>query len=390
MRKSTAQRLAALPPYLFVEIDRRKQAAIAAGKDVISFGVGDPEHPTPGFVVDALAAAARKAEYHRYPHDRGMPAFRAGVAAWFAERYGVALDPDREVLTLIGSKEGLGHLALAVVDPGDTVLIPDPGYPVYASGTIFAGGTPMDYALHEDRGWLPDLSEIPSETARAAKLMFVNYPSNPLGATAPLSFYRELVDFAQQHELIIAQDAAYNEMYFDETDKPHSILEVEGARDCCIEFHSASKTFNMTGWRVGFAVGNADVIDALAKIKSNLDSGQFHAIQEAALAAYQGFARDEVREIRARYGERAKLMAAGLRELGFRVAEPKATFYLWAGLPDGQDAMGASSRLIEEAAIVAIPGVGFGSRGEGYVRFALTASIERCREALERMRKMDW
>lgn len=383
-----SDRIQALPPYLFVEIDRRKRAALAADKDVIDFGVGDPERPTPDFVVERLAQAARKPANHRYPHQTGSPALRKTVAAFLARRYGVELDPLSEILILIGSKEGLGHLPLALVNPGQAVLVPDPGYPVYTSATIFAGGSLHRFDLSEERGWLPDLGAIPSAASRAAVLMYVNYPSNPIGTVAPLSFYEELVRFAREYDIVVAQDAAYNEMYFHEP--PPSILQVEGAREVAIEFHSASKSFNMTGWRVAFAAGNAEVVSALARIKANLDSGQFTAIQEAAGAAFERYDCPEVARTRAVYEERVQLMTTGLRALGFRVQDPRATFYVWAGLPAGYDSMGAVSRLIEEAAIIAAPGNGFGCNGEGYIRFALTVEIERVREALERMQRMSW
>ncbi|MBI5866072.1 MAG: aminotransferase class I/II-fold pyridoxal phosphate-dependent enzyme, partial [Planctomycetes bacterium] len=287
---------------------------------------------------------------HRYPHDVGSMDYRRQISAFFQRRYGVSLDPEREVLTLIGSKEGIGHLALAVVNPGDVVLVPDPGYPVYASGTLFAGGTSYSMPLREERGFLPDLDAIPSDVAKKAVLMHINYPNNPTGAVASRDFFANVVAFAKQHDLIVSQDAAYNEMYFDESDRAPSILEIPGARDVAIEMHSLSKTFNMTGWRLGFAVGKADVLSALARIKANLDSGQFTAIQEAGAEAYEGIDRPEIHAARQTYAERARTMAAGLRDLGFRVATPRATFYVWAGTPRGLSATEVVTRLIDEAA----------------------------------------
>ncbi len=385
-----AQRLQNLPPYLFAEIDRRKRAAIAAGRDVIDFGVGDPEQPTYAYIRERMRRAIDDPANHRYPLGGGSPAFRRAIAAFFERRYGVSLSPEREILALLGSKEGLGHLTLAVVNPGETVLIPDPGYPVYHSSTLFAGGTPHAMPLTESRAWLPELESIPASVARAAKLMYLNYPNNPTGAMAPREFFERAVAFARKHEIILAHDAAYNDMYFDEGDRPLSVLQIEGAKDVAVELHSLSKTFNMTGWRVGFAVGNADVLAALAKIKANLDSGVFGAIQESAIEAYAGMHRPELGEVRALYRQRAGIMADGLGELGFRVAPPRATFYIWAGLPAGVRSMTGAARLLDEADIVCVPGVGFGAGGDGFIRFAMTVDTDRTRAAVDRMRKLQW
>jgi LL-diaminopimelate aminotransferase len=383
-------RLKALPPYLFLEIDRKKRAAIAAGRDVINFGVGDPDRPTPKFIVDRMASAIHDPLHHRYPLAQGTATLRERIAAFFRRRYGVALDANREIHALIGSKEGLGHLPLAVVNPGERVLIPDPAYPVYNAATLFAGGVPHVMDLTDARAWLPDLSAIPADVAGSAVLMFINYPNNPLGAIAPLSFYEEVVAFARKHDILVAQDAAYNEMYFDPAERPPSILQVAGAKDVCVEFHSASKTFNMTGWRTGFVVGHRDVIDALAKVKANMDSGQFGAVQEATQAAFAGYDRPELEALRAMYAERMNVMSAGLREVGFAVNPPRATFYIWARVPAGYSSMDVVTRLLDEAYIVCVPGNGFGRNGEGYVRFAMTVEIERIREALGRMRTLKW
>lgn len=385
-----AQRVTNLPPYLFVDIDRRKRAALAAGKDVINLGVGDPDKPTHSFIIERLKKAVDNPVNHRYPHDVGSLEYRRQVGAFFERRYGVALDAEREILTLIGSKEGIGHLALAVVNPGDVVLVPDPGYPVYASGTMFVGGVSHPMPLHEQNGFLPDLDAIPADVARKAVLMHINYPNNPTGAVASREFFERCVAFARKNDLIISQDAAYNEMYFDDADRAPSILEIPGAKDVAIEMHSLSKTFNMTGWRLGFAVGNPDVLAALAKIKANLDSGQFTAIQEAGADAFAGIERPEILAARRMYAERARTMAAGLRDLGFRVRDPRATFYVWAGIPKGYDSMGVVTKLIDEAAIVSVPGNGFGRAGEGYVRFAMTADVDRIKMALGRMRELKW
>lgn len=384
-----SERIRQLPPYLFVEIDRKKRAALAAGRDVIDFGVGDPDRPTPSFIVDTLREAAGNTDHHRYPLGIGSLGYRQAIAEFFQQRYGVSLDPAHEIIALIGSKEGLAHLALACVNPGDIVLTPDPAYPVYVSGTIFAGGRPYILPLTEERGWLPDLSAIPSEIAKAARLLFINYPNNPTGAVAPRGFFEDVVAFAKQHDVVVASDAAYNEMYFT-GERPQSILEIPGAKDVAIELHSASKSFNMTGWRIGFAAGNRDVLAALARIKANLDSGQFGAIQEAAAAGYAGFERAEVIESRRVLAERCRVMAEGLSGLGFRAPPPRATFYVWAGTPTGYNGVEVVHRLLEESAIVCVPGVGFGKNGEGYVRFAMTVEIDRVKLALSRLRELRW
>ncbi len=381
-------RLQALPPYLFVDIDRKRRAALAAGKDVISFGVGDPDLPTHAFIIERLQQAATDPANHRYPHDVGSPAFRRAAAAFFARRYGVSLDAERELLTLIGTKEGLGHLALAVVNPGRVVLTPDPGYPVYRSATLFAGGEPVVLPLQESRDWQPDFSTIPSDVARRAALLYLNYPNNPTGAPGSKAVLADAIAFCREHDIVFCHDAAYNEMCFDEP--CHSALEIPGARDVCIELHSLSKTFNMTGWRLGFAAGNADVLAALARIKANLDSGQFTAIQEAGAAALDGVERPEVLEARGTYARRARLLAEGLTQLGFRVRPPRATFYVWAGVPAGLDGMQVATRLLDEASVVCIPGLGFGEQGAGFVRFAVTVDEARIRQALDRVRSLRW
>lgn len=382
-------RLRALPPYLFVEIDRKKRAALAAGKDVINFGVGDPDQPTHDFIIDRLATSMRHAPHHRYPADKGPLEFREAIVTFFRRRYGVELDVEREIHPLIGTKEGLGHLPLAVVNPGRSVLIPDPAYPVYRAATLFAGGVPRTMPLTQPRGWLPDFSAIPSDALKNAVLLFVNYPNNPTGAVATREFYEQTVAFARRHNLIVASDAAYNEMGFGDF-RPPSILEIAGAKDVAIEFHSLSKTFNMTGWRLGFAVGNPDVVAALAKVKANVDSGQFGAIQDAGATAIAGIDRPEIEQTRRMYCERARVLCGGLKELGFDVSIPKATFYVWAGVPKGYDAMSMAGKLLDEAAVVCIPGTGFGDGGQGYVRFALTVDIERTRMAIERLRALKW
>jgi len=381
-----ADRLNALPPYLFLEIDRKKRAALAAGVDVIDLGVGDPDKPTPGFVVEAMQRAVADPANHRYPFDTGVPEFRRQTAAWFAQRFGVELDWQTELITIIGSKEGLGHLPLAVLNPGDCALVPQPGYPVYSAATLFAGGMPFIMDLREERNWLPDLDAIPADIRRKARLMYLNYPNNPTAAVAPREFFEKAVAFARENDILIAQDAAYSELYYGR--RPMSILQIPGAKDVAIEFHSLSKTFNMTGWRLGFAVGNADALAALAKVKSNLDSGQFNSIQWAGVEAYRGIDRIEVRAMQDLYAERRDILVEGLQKIGCRVRRPEATFYVWGACPKGYDSMTFAARVLEEAAVVLIPGVGFGRAGEGYFRAALTTDADRIREAVARLAKL--
>lgn len=393
MAKWWADRLGELPPYLFVEIDRRKRDAVAAGRDIIDFGVGDPDLPTHDFIVERMTAALRRPANHRYALGAGSLEFRKAAAVYFQARFGVSLDPQSEIIALIGSKEGLGHLPTAVVNPGDTVLIPDPGYPVYVGGTIFAGGKCHMMALTEERGWLPDLDAIPAEVCRGARLMFLNYPNNPTSACASPAFFERAVAFAKKHDLLLAQDAAYADLFLDDDHRPHSILEIPEAKDTAVEFHSLSKTFNMTGWRVGFAVGNRDALAALAKVKNNVDSGVFGAVQEAAIEALQRIDDPSiVRQIGPGgiYARRRDALVGGLRNAGWSVTPPHATFYVWTRCPKGLDSMTAASRVLAEANVVAIPGVGFGACGEGYLRFALTVDEARIRDAVLRIAGIRW
>jgi len=381
-----AQRLTALPPYLFTEIDRQRSQAVAAGHDVIDLGVGDPDLPTPAFIVARLAEAARNPATHRYPLGIGLPELREEIAKWFASRFGVSLDPNTEVLILIGSKEGLGHLPLALVDPGRTVLVPDPGYPVYQSATVFAGARPYSMPLAADHGWLPDCTAIPAPVRRDARLMFLNYPNNPTTAVADLPALQRIVSFAREFNMLIAQDAAYGELYFES--RPPSILQVPEAKEIAVEFHSFSKTFSMAGWRIGFAVGNAEILAALAQVKSNLDSGTFQAVQLAALHALRQVDHPEVGGLRDVYRRRRDAFCSGMRRCGFELATPQATFYAWCRCPSGYDSMGLAARILADANVVLIPGVGFGKAGEGYVRAALTVSQERIEEAVERIGRL--
>jgi len=385
-----SKRLDSLPPYLFVEIDRNKRAAIQAGRDVIDFGVGDPDQPTPGFIVERMSTAIRNPRNHQYALGAGSPRFRQTITDYFAKRFDVALDPDGEVLGLLGSKEGIAHLPTGVIDPGDVVLIPEPGYPVYVGGTVFAGGECHTMALSEENGWLPVLQDVPSDICRRARLMYLNYPNNPTSACATISFFENAVAFAQKHDILIAQDAAYCDLYFDPSVRPASILQVDGAKDVAIELHSLSKTFNMTGWRVAFAVGNRDALASLAKVKNNADSGIFGAIQEAAIEALCHLDHPEIRAQLESYRRRRDILVGSLKEAGWTVTAPLATFYVWAKCPNGIDSMTVAKRILDRTDVVVVPGVGFGPCGEGYVRFALTVDEQRTKQAEKRLAKLRW
>lgn len=366
-----AQRVLDLPPYLFAEIDRLKRRLRGEGRTLFDFGVGDPDLPTPGFIVEELRRAALEPAHHRYPSYVGMREFRVAASAWCARRHGFSMDPDTEFLALIGSKEGLGHFPLATLNPGELALVTDPGYPVYVNAVHFAGGQVAYVPLKEELGWLPDLDAIDPALADKAKLFFLNYPNNPIGATADAAFYEKLVAFARKHDLFIVHDAAYAEVGFDGY-RPPSLMAIPGGRDVAIEFHSFSKTFNMTGWRVGFAVGRKDAIAALGQIKTNLDSGIFEPIQMAAIKGYQE-GEAALADLIAIYQARRDLFVDGLLELGLRPLRPRAAFYVWTRVPDGATSAGFATRLLEEAGVVCSPGTGFGPGGEGYVRFSLTA-----------------
>jgi LL-diaminopimelate aminotransferase len=381
-----SQRLKALPPYLFVEIDRAKRRAIEKGVKVIDFGVGDPDQPTPKFILDAMQKAIKDPKTHHYPLDRGNTAFRKAAADWLKKRFHYSFNPDTEILPLIGSKEGIAHLPLAYVNPGDVTLVPDPCYPPYKSGTLFAGGEAHLMPLKEENGFLPDYASVPAAVLKRAKIIFVNYPNNPTGAVAPLSFYEKLVKWARENKILIASDLAYSEVYFGKH-RPVSIFEVPGAKDVAIEFHSLSKTCNMTGWRIGFAVGREEAISGLLRVKSNIDSGVFTAVQHTGVEALKnsfGFSK----KTNIMYRRRRDLLVGGLKDLGFPVKANEATFYVFTKLPAGHtDSTQFCKDLLEKAGIVATPGVGFGKPGEGYVRFTLTVAEPEIREALTRMKK---
>jgi LL-diaminopimelate aminotransferase len=386
MRLELSGRLRRLPPYLFAEIDKAKRRLRAEGKSLIDLGVGDPDRPTPPHIVEALYRAAKDPANHAYALDFGMTVLREAIASWYRDRFGVELDPATEVLPLLGTKEGIAHIPLAFVDPGDPVLVPDPGYPVYASGTIFAGGEPVRMPLTAENGFLADLEAIDPETASRARLLFLNYPNNPTAAVCGLDYLKRAAAFARKHGIILCHDAAYTELAFDGF-LPPSFLQVPGAKEVGIEFHSLSKTYNMTGWRVGFAVGNREVIAGLSKVKSNIDSGIFQAVQLAAVAALTG-PQDFREELLEMYLRRRDVLVDGLNALGWKVEKPRATFYVWCPVPDGSSSAAFAGRLLEEAGVVATPGVGLGPSGEGYIRMALTRPEDEILVALERLAKL--
>jgi LL-diaminopimelate aminotransferase len=381
-----SDRINALPPYLFAAIDEARDQMIAAGVDVIDLGVGDPDLPTPAHIVEAIKEAVCNPETHHYPSYAGMLEFRKAAAEWCKKYKGIELDPATEVLSLIGSKEAVAHIPIAFVNPGDVVLYTDPGYPVYKIGTLFAGGEPYPLPLKAENKFLPDLDAIPEDVLKKAKLFFFNYPNNPTAATADMKFFNKVVKFCKKHDIIAVHDNAYSQMTYDGYESP-SFLTAKGAMDIGIELYSHSKTYNMTGWRLGFAVGNKDLIQGLGKVKSNVDSGVFDAIQIAGIAALRS-SQTYVEETNKIYEERRNALIKGLKAMGLEVKPPKATFYVWAPVPEGFTSISFAKLLLEEAGIVATPGVGFGDAGEGYIRFALTKPVERIKEAVERMKKL--
>lgn len=383
---SKARRIKELSPYLFAEIDRRKRAALARGVDLIDLGIGDPDIPTPTQVVEKLMESASRPVNHRYPSSSGMAEFRDAVAKWYQTRFNVKLDSEKEVTSLIGSKEGIGNMAVAFVDPGDVVLVSSPCYPVYHIGTAFNGGKNYFLALKKENHFLPDLDAIPNDVAARAKLLWINYPNNPTAAVADASFYQRVVDFANKHNVIVCHDAAYTEMGYNGY-RAMSFFEVDGARDVGIEFHSLSKTFNMTGWRIGMAVGNPDIVAGLAQAKSNLDSGIFQAVQEAGIEALR-LGDAIVEPSRKIYQERRDILVDGLRAVGLECEKPRATFYVWVTCPKGLSSADFTAKLLDEAGVVTTPGNGFGDAGEGYVRFTVCVDKERLREVAERIRKV--
>jgi LL-diaminopimelate aminotransferase len=375
-----------IPPYLFAEIDRKVRAKREAGVDVISLGVGDPDQPTPARIVSALQEAAADPANHQYPSYFGLRELREAIADWYDGRFGVSLDPESEILPTLGSKDGISHAPFAFVNPGDVVLAPSPGYPVYQTGALMADGEAYLMPLTEAARWLPDFDAIPADVARRAKLMWLNYPNNPTAAVADLAFFERAVRFCREHDVILCHDAPYSEIAFGGY-RPPSLLEVPGAREIGLEFHSVSKTYNMTGWRLGWICGSADLIATVGQLKTNVDSGIFQAVQWAAIEALRGGEADTQRANEV-YARRHRKVADTLNGLGWRLEPPKATFYVWAPVPEGYDSIGFAAHVLDQAAVNITPGVGFGPHGEGYFRLSVTASDERLDEALERLRRL--
>jgi len=381
-----AKRLNRLPPYLFVEINQKIAELRAMGEEVISFAVGDPDLPTPSHIIECMCQAAQNPANHRYPETAGLPELRQAIAAWYEKRFGVTLNPSKEVLPLIGSKEGIGHMALCLIEPGDLALVPDPSYPPYFLGTILAGGEPYFMPLKEDNYFMPDFESVPGDVADKAKLMWLNYPNNPTGAIASLDFFEKAVHFAQQHDLVICHDAPYTEVAFNGY-KPPSFMQIPGAKKRGVEFHSLSKTYHMTGWRIGMMVGNADIVNALFKVKSNLDSGVPQAIQYAAVEALRG-SQEHITEHNASLQRRRDKLLKAIRKIGLKARTPEATFYIWAKIPKGYTSIDFTKKLLAEAGIAVTPGIGYGEEGEGYVRFSLTISDECLEQGINRL--LDW
>jgi len=365
-----SKRVENLPPYLFVEISRKIAEKKAKGEDVVSFGIGDPDIPTPAHIIDRLCRAAQDPVNHRYPETEGLPELRQAIASWYKKRFDVSLDPDKEVLPLIGAKEGVAHIALCFIDPGDIALVPDPGYPVYSVGTMLVGGEPYYLPLSERNNFLPDLNGIPDDVLKRAKLLWINYPNNPTGAVADLDFFNEVIRFARQHDVVVCHDGPYTEVAYDGY-QPISFMQADGAKDVGVEFHSLSKSYNMTGWRIGMVVGNAEMVDALRRVKSNMDSGIPQAIQHAAIEALTS-SQDCVEEHNAVYQKRRDLVIETLHKIGLEAKAPRAGLYIWSRVPQGYSSVGFATELLEKVGVVVTPGTGYGQNGEGYVRLSLT------------------
>ena len=381
-----AKRLGRIPPYLFAEIDRKVQEKKRAGIDVISLGIGDPDLPTPGRIVSVLQETAADPANHRYASYFGLSELRESIARWYSERSGVELDPSSEILPTLGSKDGISHAPLALVDPGDVVLAPDPGYTVYMTGAIMAGADPYVMPLRAENHWLPDLEAIPADVADRARLMWLNYPNNPTAATADREFLERAVEFCRSHDIVLCHDAPYSEIAFDGY-RPITLFEIPGAKEIGLEFHSLSKTYNMTGWRIGWVCGRADLVNLIGQLKTNIDSGIFQAVQWAAIEAMSG-GDDETRAACTVYARRHRLVAETLNSLGWSIKPPRATFYVWAPVPKGYDSIGFASHVLDQVGVNITPGVGFGAHGEGYFRLSVTASDARLEEAMSRMRKL--
>ena len=379
-----AQRIENLPPYLFVEISKKIAEKRAQGEDVISLAIGDPDMPTPAHIVERLCQASWDPQNHRYPESEGLPEFRRAIAGWYEKRFSVSLEPDKEVLPLIGAKEGIGHIALCFIDPGDIALVPDPAYPVYSISTMFAGGSSYPMPLTHENGFLPDLSGIPQEIAEKARIMWINYPNNPTSAVADIEFFEQVAAFAKKHDIAVCHDGPYTEVAFDGY-RPPSFLQADGARDIGVEFHSLSKSYNMTGWRVGMVVGNPTIIDALRRVKSNLDSGIPQAIQYAAIEALTG-SQDCIDKQNIIYQERRDRLVQALEQIGIEAEPPRASLYIWAKVPDSYTSIEFATLLLDEIGVVVTPGVGYGKNGEGYIRLSLTVPDERLDEAIGRLK----
>ena len=378
-----SERMNRVPPYLFVQISRKIAEKKAQGIEVISFGIGDPDIPTPDYVVDALGDASHDPPNHRYPESEGLPEFREGVADWYLRRFGVQLDPEKEVISLIGAKEGIGHVSFCFLDAGDVALVPDPGYPVYAMGTLFAGGESYMLPLTEQNDWLPDLDAIPDDVARKAKLLWLNYPNNPTGAVTDLDYFSKAIEFAKTYDIAVMHDACYTEVAYDGY-RPPSFLQAKGAMDVGIEFHSLSKSYNMTGWRIGMAVGNAEMIEALLTIKSNLDSGVPQAVQHMAIEAMKR-PLESVDDRNVVYQARRDRIVPVLKDMGMKVESPKAGLYIWAGVPEGYTSTEFAEELLEDSDVLMIPGGNYGAAGEGYVRLSITLQDDLIDKALDRV-----
>ena len=380
-----AKRLEKIPPYLFTEIDRKRNELVERGVDIINLGIGDPDRPTPNHIVQAMHEAIEDSTNHHYPPYKGLKEYRQAAADWMKRRFGVEdLNPETEVISSIGSKESIHNTFLAFVDPGDYTIIPDPGYPVYRTSTIFAEGQAYLMELRKENEFLPNLNTIPPEVAEKAKLLWINYPNNPTGATASLEFFEELVDFCRHYDILLCHDHAYSEMAYD-GDKPPSILQIPGAKDVAIEFHSLSKSYNMTGWRIGFVVGNSLGIKGLSQVKSNVDSGVFKAIQKAAIAAFST-TEEELQSLVAVYQKRRDILIKGLQSLGCPIQPTLASLYVWVPVPQNYTSQEFVTLLLEKCGIVVAPGNGYGASGEGFFRIALTVEEEQIYEALQRMK----
>jgi LL-diaminopimelate aminotransferase len=380
-----AKRLEKIPPYPFVVIEEKREKLLKEGVDLIDFGVGDPDLPTPPHIFKKMHEVLELPESANYPTSRGELTFRRAVADWYKKRFNVTLDPINEVCALIGSKEGLAHLFLAFVDTGDLTLVPDPAYPVYKVGTLLSGGEPYFLPLTAENNFIPDLNKIPAEVAKKARLLFINYPNNPTGAIAELDFFEKCVSFCKKNDILLVSDLAYSEVAFDGY-RPHSVLEVPGAKEVTIEFHSLSKTYNMTGWRIGMAVGSAQAVGALATVKSNIDSGAFKAIQFAGIAALTG-PQECVQRNSQVFEERRDALIDGLNSLGWKMEKPKATFYMWVPVPKGETSASFTEKLLDKCGILVVPGSSYGTYGEGYVRLAITLPKEKIAAAIGRMKK---